>query len=337
MKNKMTGESGSIVVSVLWMLAVLGVFTMAVSRQAAQELLLGKWMRDRVEGRTLARAGVERALLELQTDEFRAFDAMNEAWSSNDGAFRDATAGPGVFSVTCKDQEKIYYGACDESARLNLNRASETHLKNLFQAVDPALADDAALSIAQAIVDWRDGDDAELASGAEKDYYRALAKPYQPRNADLQSVEELSMVKGVTPALFEKIRRFVTVYSTGKVNLNTAPPEVLQALGFAAETASKIAEFRRGIDKETGTRDDEVFQDASAIAETLSASVPFSADEFAAVQTAVEEGALDVKSQVFRIQASGHLRQTGKSHDMMVTCVAKRDGTILYWREGAFF
>ncbi len=331
----MKHQKGSVLIAVTWMLAVLSIFALAVSRQASQELLLGQWLRDRVAGRTLARAGVERALLEIQLDKMPAFEALNESWAVNEKAFREVPVGEGTFSVSCSQDGETYYGVCDESARVNLNLAGENPLKNLFRAVDPELEESDAVAIAQAIIDWRDGDDAQLADGAESSYYESLSPPYKAANAPFRAVEELSMVKGVTPELFQKVLPYVTVYSQGRVNLNTAPKTVLQALGLSPELAEKIAAFRAGADQVSGTKDDEIFQAVSQITESLSVGLSFSAEEFAQVSNAVAEGSVGVQSSVFRIQASGHLKHGGKNHDMMVTCVAKRDGTVLYWKQGA--
>jgi len=55
--------------------------------------------------------------------------------------------------------------------------------------------------IADAILDWIDTDDEQREVGAERDYYSSQDPPYLPRNGPLGSIEELLMVRGVTPAL----------------------------------------------------------------------------------------------------------------------------------------
>ncbi|MCC9643387.1 type II secretion system protein GspK [Rhodopirellula sp. JC740] len=56
-------------------------------------------------------------------------------------------------------------------------------------------------SIANAILDWLDEDTEPRENGAEDEYYTALATPYAAANGPLQSVEELLLVRGVTPQL----------------------------------------------------------------------------------------------------------------------------------------
>ena len=54
---------------------------------------------------------------------------------------------------------------------------------------------------ADAILDWLDEDDDPRQYGAEYDYYGGLAEPYAPKNGPLESLEELLLVRGVTPEL----------------------------------------------------------------------------------------------------------------------------------------
>lgn len=99
-----------------------------------------------------------------------------------------------------------------------------------------------------ALIDWWDYDAdrtvfdpgrAEVStSGTEDDIYRRLADPFSPKNAPFDSLEELRLVRGVGDdfwATFVEPRpgdpqaRIVTIYGSGSVNPNEAPPEVLLA------------------------------------------------------------------------------------------------------------
>ena len=55
--------------------------------------------------------------------------------------------------------------------------------------------------IADAILDWVDDDDEEREFGAEADFYSGLAPAYAPKNGPLDSLDELLLVRGVTPDL----------------------------------------------------------------------------------------------------------------------------------------
>src|SRR5207247_2554528 len=55
--------------------------------------------------------------------------------------------------------------------------------------------------IAAAIVDWVDADTQPRQGGAENEYYSGLTPPYRTRNGPLDSIDELLLVRGVTPQL----------------------------------------------------------------------------------------------------------------------------------------
>ncbi len=86
----------------------------------------------------------------------------------------------------------------DASGRVNINIATAAGLNAL-----PGLKDDPSIGLA--IVDWRDADDTpgsqDGAIGAESEYYLALDLPYQPKNGPFDTVDELLLVRGVTPTL----------------------------------------------------------------------------------------------------------------------------------------
>lgn len=340
-KNRFQNSRGSILIAILGMVAMLAVFVVAVNRQVSQELTFGRWIMERRVSLELAKAGVQRMLFELQTDKIEAFDALNESWSSNETIFHGNKMGEGDFSVVCTPgqgydpaDKGIRYGACDESARLSLNIASPEQLKNLFLA---AASDDLDIkqadAIAQAIIDWRDPDNSALPSGAESNQYKSLSKPYEARNGAFETVEELQMVKGITPAIYEKVKPFLTVYTNGKININTAPREVLQAFGLGEELAGKIVELRQGLDKIEGTRDDQFFQYTDGISAAILAGAPLSPQEVDQLSNLINPDTVDVKSDVFRIYSIGRLIRGSRMSETRVTAVAERSGRILYWSE----
>jgi type II secretory pathway component PulK len=93
------------------------------------------------------------------------------------------------------------FGVSDEASKLNLNA---------LMALDRTgkVAHDALMAlpymteeVANAILDWIDADDQPRTNGAEDEYYQTLQPPYHCKNAPLDSLEELLLVRGVTPEL----------------------------------------------------------------------------------------------------------------------------------------
>jgi general secretion pathway protein K len=115
--------------------------------------------------------------------------------------------------------------------------------QDLFQrlGIDPLLVG--------ALIDWIDADDIPTGSGgAESSYYRGLEKPYIARNGAMETIAELRLIKGFTEEVLLKLgaRRVggivdpaTNLYLTAlplpqgggwRVNLNTAPPAILNSL-----------------------------------------------------------------------------------------------------------
>jgi hypothetical protein len=98
--------------------------------------------------------------------------------------------------------EGMRYGLEDESARLNLHlllvadRLVENGGRILLMTL-PGMTEDTA----DAIMDWMDADSEPREMGAEMEYYGMLQPPYMPKNAPLDTVEELLLVRGVFPEL----------------------------------------------------------------------------------------------------------------------------------------
>jgi len=92
--------------------------------------------------------------------------------------------------------------------------------------------------IVPAIIDWIDPDsDVTYLPfvqydnvGAEDDYYRTLNPPCRCRNDAVNTVDDLLMVKGMTPETLDRLRESLTTFGDGKVNINAAPKLVLECL-----------------------------------------------------------------------------------------------------------
>jgi general secretion pathway protein K len=82
-----------------------------------------------------------------------------------------------------------------------------------------------AVEIVESIVDWTDPDNDPSDNGAEESYYLSLVDPYQPANAPFRSIEELRLVRGITPELMQVLRPFITVFRDKQLmNVNTMAP-----------------------------------------------------------------------------------------------------------------
>jgi general secretion pathway protein K len=120
----------------------------------------------------------------------------------------------------------------DEEGKFDLNEADADTLVPLFESV--GVATNTAAVLADRIVEWRTeqtSDDAHTLHGGTDADYAAAGLPWRPRHNDFQSVAELNLVLGMTPALFARIRPALTVYSrSDSPDEDVAPEFVLNAV-----------------------------------------------------------------------------------------------------------
>ncbi len=158
----------------------------------------------------------------------------------------------------------------DLQARLNLNDVVEQVNQNGQKIQRPDAVQTARLKtlfnklhltaepLVDALVDWIDEDEQESLSGAESAYYKILESPYLAANAPLVSFSELRLVKGFNEkvkdekgnevSILPKISEYVTTLPAKKIkiNVNTAPFDVLYALGNIDETqVNNVLEDRK--------------------------------------------------------------------------------------------
>ena len=128
----------------------------------------------------------------------------------------------------------VEVGMTDESGKIDINTASDALLRGLFLA--QGMKEEEAATVTDAILDWRDPDLLKRLRGAEEADYLAAGYSYKPANAAFQSTEELRLVMGMTPELFDKVAPLITIYSRQPgINAGIASRGVLRALPGATD------------------------------------------------------------------------------------------------------
>lgn len=133
----------------------------------------------------------------------------------------------------------------DEGGKINLNTINDEN-KEFF--IDFLTTNDVeekeAQVITDSILDWKDKDDLHHINGAETPYYESLPDPYKAKNAPFDSTEELLLVKGVTPLIFDEISGGVTVFGSEKININFAGSDVLKSIpGINEDIAEELSKY----------------------------------------------------------------------------------------------
>jgi len=142
-------------------------------------------------------------------------------------------------SALLLQQAKCNVAVHAAGSSLNVNTADADQLRRLFAVLPllPAHAD----SLADAIIDWRDGDDLPQPNGAERAWY-AEHKQLSPRNAPFVDPRELNLVRGVS-----EVPGLDTLFGveSGRIALNHAPLPVLAVLpGFVDAVLVYVADAR---------------------------------------------------------------------------------------------
>jgi type II secretory pathway component PulK len=351
----LANRKGSILVIVIWILSILSVLAVSVSVITSAQVFFIKRYRNQTMTYFIARAGILRAIAELELDKsLSTYDALKEDWSNKPELFRNIKVGDGFFTLSYEyspglvtqnaegEQTAItstFYGIMDEERKININTATMPILQALFQE-RAGLTPSQVKEVADCIIDWRDLDSDRRENGAENAYYQSLPHSYYCKNSKFDSLEELILVKGIRPDVFLLVKDYLTLYGDGKVNINTAPYPVLRALGLTDSLANKIIRCRAGGDGIEGTEDDEVFMQASNIISTLTAREALTSGDIAAINNILVTNVVTVQSNYFRIISEGYLAGTDdenpekdKKNSKKITCIVHRNGKIVYWQE----
>jgi general secretion pathway protein K len=223
------------------------------------------------------------------------------------------------------------YGVIDEERKININTTNVNTLSRLIERVLGAKPDDAK-ELAQSILDWRYLGESQLTGFFSDEYYANLADPYGKKNGPYETPDELLLVKGMTKEKYQKLINYVTIYGDGKVNINTAPLEVLYALGLEDSLIEKLLEVRQGKDRLEATADDYVFSKSFDIATELNKSMKLQPDEIHAIDRLNQQNFLSTTSYYFSINVQPHLAHSSFTKTVYAI-ISSREGKIVYWKE----
>jgi len=248
----MRSDRGFALLSVMLVLALLAVVVTEFAMTTRLESSMIRAYRDGVLATHLAEAGVQQALREIQgpgTLVALDLDGTLTFYRASDPAATPVKVSPLPRQKVPLGAGEFSYRITDEEARINVNTATPERIESLLisMGLDKQVRD----VVGDSLQDWKDPDDLHRANGAEsEDYYLKLPVPYRARNGALQDTAELLQIRGVTREIYTGadghpgLADLVTVVGCDTVNMNTAPPAVLTALGLSAAEISEIVATR---------------------------------------------------------------------------------------------
>ncbi len=221
-------ERGIALLVTMMALALMALLVMDFTTAASLGYRSAAGQANELRAEYLARSAINVGLSLLSTDaqqDARAktpHDGLDEPWAQ---PYPPVPLGGGLAEVSIVDEaRKIDINLLINPRTGQPNPVYLGIVERLFAnlGVSPA--------IIPAIVDWLDPDSIESPGGAEADYYLRLMPPYEPRNGPMPTIGDLRMIKGVDDAAFAVLQNYLTAAPEPRVNINTAPPEVIAAL-----------------------------------------------------------------------------------------------------------
>jgi general secretion pathway protein K len=323
-----------ITLSVTTLLVTMG---LEFNRRTRYELIAAAAARDYLTMTEMARAGVHVAMAILAKDKTQNdTDTPMDDWANPEKIAEVLKAFPfetGQLALVIEDElGKIQLNALvtqpngqqfNESQRSLWERFLQFYADRKDLKLD--FKDDREpQAILNSLKDWLDSADDEAItglSGAEASYYMDQEPPYPCRNGPLTDLNELLLVKGITPELYYGTRevpgiaRYLTVYGMapgegtsfnfpGRINLTTAELPVLFAL-LPAENRDLVEAI------------DEVRRDIAAGKQTLDLKSPNWLNQIPGLgEVKLDPKLITMSSDTFRVESTATL------HDATATITA---------------
>ncbi|MBC8167552.1 MAG: general secretion pathway protein GspK [Bryobacteraceae bacterium] len=240
-------SKGGALLAVLWISAALAAIAFSVAQTVRTETERTSTFLDGVRTYYLATGAIQRVWL---------YAKWGESYKNPDGSVKYFK--PGTPQVVLQfPAGTATVDIIPENSKLSVNAAKPEELLALM--VNLRIDPDRARQIVSAILDWRS--EAPGNQSVFDQFYNSITPSFRARHASLLEIEELLLVKGMTPDLFYGtlvqdeqgrlvpqygLRDCLSVYgSEGRMDVNSALPAVMAAIGIAPEAIVAIVQRRR--------------------------------------------------------------------------------------------
>lgn len=276
----------------------------------------------RLDSMVLAGLNMARAAL-LASQRAAIYNSPQDSWAAFDQEKIKNLAGDVDLSITVTDLSgRLQVNALGQEAN---KKYREIWLRFLRSGKFAVASDDEAEALLDALSDWVDKDNAEHRQGAEEPYYRSLTPPYSCRNDKMTSPDELLLVKGMTLKIVygdkdhEGIINYISVAGEdGKVNLNTAPLPVLQALSpdMNPKLAQELIDYREDEQHQEALTSVDWYRKVRGFPSTIN----------------LGNDMLTVTGKYFNIRAIAAIHQYSRTGSGVLLRADSQEQTILSWK-----
>ena len=180
-------QSGTVLIVTIWVVLVLAGLALVFARSMRVSAAVSANHVASLQAECIAAGALEYLVAKLS-----ASTQETETSSQTTDSYTDMQVGQGYFWILRSNLESdrdVDYGLTDEAGKINLNSASQEMLQRL-----PGMTAELAASI----IDWRDTDSEVTTGGAEDEYYLLQSSAYHCKNAPLETVDEILLIKGAS-------------------------------------------------------------------------------------------------------------------------------------------
>jgi len=243
-RNRRSWRRGSALLMVLWLSAGLAAIALSLSSSVRTESDRASTEAEGLRASYLASGALERAIQWTRWMNYRKRDGAPMFFSFNERRYTmEFPSGVAVLE------------AIPEGAKLSINTAPPEDLYRVIYTVSGD--EDRSRQIVNAIMDWRSPAQAPTLFDA---YYSSIRPTFRARHASFQEIEELLLVRGMSPELFYGnyvadpagrvyprggLRDCLSVWGgQGPFDVNTASPALMEAVGLPPATVQAVVARR---------------------------------------------------------------------------------------------
>jgi len=185
---KTRNVSGTVLIVTIWIVLALAGLVLVFARSIRVEAIASANYVASVQAEAAAYGAVQFIIAQLSSGE-------DTVTLESENPYEQMQVGDSYFWLlrsNLADDKSYDFGITNESSKINLNLAPSEMLLKL-----PGMT----AELAAAIIDWRDEDSEIWPGGAESEYYLLLDDPYYCKNAPLETVEEVLLLRGASPQI----------------------------------------------------------------------------------------------------------------------------------------
>ncbi len=287
----LANQDGMALLLVLVVVALLSALLTEFSFSTLVDLRATETFRDRTKAFYLARGGVEAARMILQEDQ-NAFDHPSEFW----GDLPSIPVEDGDVSLQIRDLTGLFN--LNEIADNNGNQQWSYHaFVALCEEVGIDQGEAGQLGIY--IRNWLNRTRNHPGTLDDDNYYAQLQPPYARKGANLETLDELNLVRGFEGEVIRKLRPYIRVGEKFPINVNTAPRPVLYA--WQHDGVRQILLDPEDIDALVSYRRQTPFQKFNDLASVAGIGNRWSA--------AWQVNSVGVQGQLYEVSSTGRINQ----------------------------